>query len=189
MGASLSHWGRPCVAHPHRPALQRPAEPRPAPARRPSQFAGAAQLARVLEVEHQWVLDHARQLGVCASATVAGAFGSTSLGPGARSPVRMRRRCWPTLRNPRQGGVELCPARRRGPRRSGVWVAKSMCARKFLVNERAMFIIDPDGKVAEVLRTLLAARCSLSAAICGRLGRSSVRGWLTATSEIGALVY
>lgn len=51
------------MAHPHRPALQFPAEPRPAPARRPSQFAGAAQLARVLEVEHQWVLDHARQLG------------------------------------------------------------------------------------------------------------------------------
>jgi thioredoxin-dependent peroxiredoxin len=36
--------------------------------------------------------------------------------------------------------------------RYGVWVAKSMYGRKFLGNERTTFIIDPDGKVAEVLR-------------------------------------
>ncbi len=34
----------------------------------------------------------------------------------------------------------------------GVWVTKSMYGRKFLGNERTTFIIDPAGKVAEVLR-------------------------------------
>ena len=34
----------------------------------------------------------------------------------------------------------------------GVWVTKSMYGREFLGNERTTFIIDPAGKVAEVLR-------------------------------------
>jgi peroxiredoxin Q/BCP len=34
----------------------------------------------------------------------------------------------------------------------GVWVTKSMYGREFLGNERTTFIIDADGKVAEVLR-------------------------------------
>ncbi len=34
----------------------------------------------------------------------------------------------------------------------GVWVTKSMYGRKFFGNERTTFIIDPAGKVAEVLR-------------------------------------
>lgn len=63
MGASLSRRRRLCVAHPHHRAAQCPAELRPEQSRRPSRFVGAAQLARLLEVEHQWVLDHARQLG------------------------------------------------------------------------------------------------------------------------------
>jgi peroxiredoxin Q/BCP len=34
----------------------------------------------------------------------------------------------------------------------GVWVTKSMYGRTYLGNERTTFIIDPDGRVAEVLR-------------------------------------
>jgi thioredoxin-dependent peroxiredoxin len=34
----------------------------------------------------------------------------------------------------------------------GVWVTKSMYGREYLGNERTTFIIDPAGKVAEVLR-------------------------------------
>jgi thioredoxin-dependent peroxiredoxin len=34
----------------------------------------------------------------------------------------------------------------------GVWVEKSMYGRKYLGNERTSFIIDADGRVAEVLR-------------------------------------
>ncbi len=34
----------------------------------------------------------------------------------------------------------------------GVWVTKSMYGRTFLGNERTTFIVDPDGKIAEVLR-------------------------------------
>jgi peroxiredoxin Q/BCP len=34
----------------------------------------------------------------------------------------------------------------------GVWVTKSMYGRTFLGNERTTFIIDPEGKIAEVLR-------------------------------------
>jgi peroxiredoxin Q/BCP len=34
----------------------------------------------------------------------------------------------------------------------GVWVTKSMYGRTYLGNERATFVIDPAGKVAEVLR-------------------------------------
>jgi peroxiredoxin Q/BCP len=34
----------------------------------------------------------------------------------------------------------------------GVWVTKSMYGREYLGNERTTFIIDPKGKVAEVLR-------------------------------------
>ncbi len=34
----------------------------------------------------------------------------------------------------------------------GVWVTKSMYGREFLGNERTTFVIDPAGKVAEVLR-------------------------------------
>ena len=34
----------------------------------------------------------------------------------------------------------------------GVWVTKSLYGRSFLGNERTTFIIDPDGKVVEVLR-------------------------------------
>ena len=36
--------------------------------------------------------------------------------------------------------------------RYGVWVTKSMYGREYLGNERTTFIIDPEGKVAEVLR-------------------------------------
>jgi peroxiredoxin Q/BCP len=36
--------------------------------------------------------------------------------------------------------------------RYGVWVTKSMYGREFLGNERTTFVIDADGKVAEVLR-------------------------------------
>ncbi|HSZ69624.1 MAG TPA: thioredoxin-dependent thiol peroxidase [Solirubrobacteraceae bacterium] len=36
--------------------------------------------------------------------------------------------------------------------RYGVWVTKSMYGREYLGNERTTFIVDPDGKVAEVLR-------------------------------------
>jgi len=34
----------------------------------------------------------------------------------------------------------------------GVWVTKRLYGREYLGNERTTFIIDPDGKVAEVLR-------------------------------------
>jgi peroxiredoxin Q/BCP len=34
----------------------------------------------------------------------------------------------------------------------GVWVEKSMYGRKYFGNERATFVIDSEGKVAEVLR-------------------------------------
>lgn len=34
----------------------------------------------------------------------------------------------------------------------GVWVEKSMYGRKYFGNERTTFVIDPEGKVAEVLR-------------------------------------
>ncbi len=34
----------------------------------------------------------------------------------------------------------------------GVWVEKSMYGRKYFGNERTTFIVDPDGRVAEVLR-------------------------------------
>jgi peroxiredoxin Q/BCP len=34
----------------------------------------------------------------------------------------------------------------------GVWITKSMYGRTFLGNERTTFIIDPDGKIAQVLR-------------------------------------
>jgi peroxiredoxin Q/BCP len=34
----------------------------------------------------------------------------------------------------------------------GVWVTKSMYGRTYLGNERTTFIVDPAGKVAEVLR-------------------------------------
>jgi peroxiredoxin Q/BCP len=34
----------------------------------------------------------------------------------------------------------------------GVWITKSMYGRTFLGNERTTFIIDPEGKVAQVLR-------------------------------------
>ncbi len=34
----------------------------------------------------------------------------------------------------------------------GVWVEKSMYGRKYMGNERTTFIVDPDGKVATVLR-------------------------------------
>jgi peroxiredoxin Q/BCP len=36
--------------------------------------------------------------------------------------------------------------------RYGVWVEKSMYGRTYWGNERTTFIVDPDGKVAEVLR-------------------------------------
>jgi thioredoxin-dependent peroxiredoxin len=34
----------------------------------------------------------------------------------------------------------------------GVWVQKSMYGRKYMGNERTTFVIDPDGKIKEVLR-------------------------------------
>ena len=34
----------------------------------------------------------------------------------------------------------------------GVWVEKSMYGKTYFANERTTFVIDPDGKVAEVLR-------------------------------------
>lgn len=34
----------------------------------------------------------------------------------------------------------------------GVWVTKSMYGREYLGNERTTFVIDPDGKIAKVLR-------------------------------------
>jgi peroxiredoxin Q/BCP len=34
----------------------------------------------------------------------------------------------------------------------GVWVEKSMYGRKYLGNERTTFIVDAEGKIAEVLR-------------------------------------
>jgi thioredoxin-dependent peroxiredoxin len=34
----------------------------------------------------------------------------------------------------------------------GVWVEKSMYGRKYMGNERTTFVIDPDGKIATVLR-------------------------------------
>ena len=34
----------------------------------------------------------------------------------------------------------------------GVWVEKSMYGRTYWGNERTTFVIDPDGRVAEVLR-------------------------------------
>jgi peroxiredoxin Q/BCP len=34
----------------------------------------------------------------------------------------------------------------------GVWVEKSMYGKKYFGNERTTFVIDADGKVAEVLR-------------------------------------
>jgi peroxiredoxin Q/BCP len=36
--------------------------------------------------------------------------------------------------------------------RYGVWAEKSMYGKKYFGNERTTFVIDPDGKVAEVLR-------------------------------------
>ncbi|HEV3071760.1 MAG TPA: thioredoxin-dependent thiol peroxidase [Solirubrobacteraceae bacterium] len=36
--------------------------------------------------------------------------------------------------------------------RFGVWVQKSMYGRTYMGNERTTFVIDPDGKVAQVLR-------------------------------------
>jgi peroxiredoxin Q/BCP len=39
----------------------------------------------------------------------------------------------------------------------GVWVTKSMYGRMFLGNERTTFIVDPGGKVAEVLRKVKSA--------------------------------
>jgi peroxiredoxin Q/BCP len=40
----------------------------------------------------------------------------------------------------------------------GVWVTKSMYGRTYLGNERTTFIIDPAGKVAEVLRKIKPAQ-------------------------------
>lgn len=34
----------------------------------------------------------------------------------------------------------------------GVWVEKSMYGRKYFANERTTFIVDPEGRIAEVLR-------------------------------------
>jgi peroxiredoxin Q/BCP len=34
----------------------------------------------------------------------------------------------------------------------GVWVEKSMYGRKYMGNERTTFVIDPEGKISEVLR-------------------------------------
>jgi peroxiredoxin Q/BCP len=34
----------------------------------------------------------------------------------------------------------------------GVWVEKSMCGRKYFGNERTTFVVDSEGKIAEVLR-------------------------------------
>ena len=34
----------------------------------------------------------------------------------------------------------------------GVWVEKSMYGKKYMGNERTTFVIDPDGRVAHVLR-------------------------------------
>ena len=34
----------------------------------------------------------------------------------------------------------------------GVWVEKSMYGRKYMGNERTTFVIDPDGKISDVLR-------------------------------------
>jgi peroxiredoxin Q/BCP len=34
----------------------------------------------------------------------------------------------------------------------GVWVEKSMYGRKYMGNERTTFVIDPEGRIAEVLR-------------------------------------
>ena len=34
----------------------------------------------------------------------------------------------------------------------GVWVAKSMYGRSYFGNERTTFVIDPDGRIADVLR-------------------------------------
>ena len=42
--------------------------------------------------------------------------------------------------------------------RYGVWVTKSMYGRTYLGNERTTFIIDPAGKVAEVLRKVKPAQ-------------------------------
>jgi peroxiredoxin Q/BCP len=39
----------------------------------------------------------------------------------------------------------------------GVWVEKSMYGRKYMGNERTTFIVDSEGKVAEVLRKVKAA--------------------------------
>ena len=36
----------------------------------------------------------------------------------------------------------------------GVWVEKSMYGRKYMGNERTTFVIGPDGKIAEVLRSV-----------------------------------
>jgi peroxiredoxin Q/BCP len=36
----------------------------------------------------------------------------------------------------------------------GVWVKKSMYGRTYFGNERSTFVIDPDGRVAEVLRNV-----------------------------------
>ena len=42
--------------------------------------------------------------------------------------------------------------------RYGVWVTKSMYGRTYLGNERTTFIIDPAGKVADVLRKVKPAQ-------------------------------
>jgi len=39
----------------------------------------------------------------------------------------------------------------------GVWVEKSMYGRKYMGNERTTFVIGPDGKIREVLRSVKAA--------------------------------
>jgi thioredoxin-dependent peroxiredoxin len=36
----------------------------------------------------------------------------------------------------------------------GVWVEKSMYGRKYMGNERTTFVIDPDGKIREVFRSV-----------------------------------
>jgi peroxiredoxin Q/BCP len=51
----------------------------------------------------------------------------------------------------------------------GVWVQKSMYGRTYLGNERTTFIVDPDGRIATVLRKVKPAEHD--ALVLGALGR------------------
>jgi peroxiredoxin Q/BCP len=53
----------------------------------------------------------------------------------------------------------------------GVWVEKSMYGKTYFGNERTTFVIDPDGKVAEVLRKVKPAEHD--ALVLGALGHAT----------------